>query len=84
MRVLLRGYFVAYQIIKVSARSGDEEKISTAEHAETAEFKQKKEMEKWNNGIMEWWVIQLISQYSNIPSFQFSNLSLCGLCDLCG
>jgi hypothetical protein len=42
---------------------------------------------KWNtgkNGIMEWWLMQLVPQYSNIPSFQFSTLSLCDLCELCG
>jgi len=38
----------------------------TAEYAETAEFKQKKEM--------EWWVIQWVSQYSIIPIFQSSSL----------
>jgi len=68
-------------MIKTSAPAGDEEKTFTAEHAETAEFKQAK---KWNNGTMEWWVIQLVSQYSNIPSFQFSSLSLCVLPNLCG
>jgi hypothetical protein len=45
------GFFITQKIRKVSAPSEDEEKKSTAEHAETAECKQAKK--KWNNGTME-------------------------------